>query len=261
MFEFIGNVKKHFYAIKVLVDINIKSTVLNTKLGWVWWILDPVIMMAIYYFLIKGIFGRGGENYHIFVLTGIIIWQAFTKSVNNSMNTIIGNKQIVKQIAFPLPLLVAIPILTNLFFALVGIIIIALVNYKFIGIHTLAILPILFLIGFLSYGIGLFVSGISVLIRDSQKIIFYILRAGFFLSPVLYPATRLLESDRISDNIKMLLQLNPMMWILTASRTVLVEGNLFNWREFFILAGIVFILVHLGLRWLKSYNNKIIKML
>lgn len=261
MIQLARNINSHFQAFKVLVGINIRTTVLSTRLGWFWWILDPLIMMAIYYFLIKGIFGRGGEDYHIFVLSGIIIWQFFTKTVNATLGVISGNKQVIRQISFPLPVLVAIPVVTNLFFAVVGMVIVVLFNYSNIGLHTVAILPLLIVVSLLSYGIGLFVSVISVFLADIRKFISYLLRAGFFISPVLYPASRLMESPSIPEQIKIILSYNPMMWIIPAARNVVLKCEVYDWGEFILHFIFVLLLVKIGLVWMRRNSSKIIKML
>lgn len=44
--------------IRELVLSDLKTTAAETKLGWLWWLLDPLIMMAIYWVFIVIIFGR-----------------------------------------------------------------------------------------------------------------------------------------------------------------------------------------------------------
>ncbi len=261
MIQLACNINRHYHAFKVLVVVNIRTTVLSTKLGWLWWVLDPLIMMGIYYFLIKGVFGRGGDNFHLFVLSGIVSWQFFTRALTGTINVVASNKQIIRQISFPLPVLVAIPIVAQFFFASIGMVIIMLFNYSVINIATFAIIPLLFAIALLSYGLGLFVSVLNVFIGDTRRFVSYILRAGFFVSPILYPASRLLDSSNIPDQVKFVLQANPMMWLLPAVRKVLLEGEVFDWRALFVLFGCVLLIVQIGLIWLRRNSSKIIKML
>ncbi len=261
MIRLSSNIYKNFDAFRVLVGVNIKTTVLSTRLGWLWWVLDPLFLMAIYYFLIKGIFGRGGEDYHVFVLTGIVSWQFFARSLTDVIGAIPGNKQIIQQIAFPLPMLVAVPIVTRLFFAMIGIFIIVCFNYSVVGINTLAVFPILLVITLLSYGLGLIVSVVNIFISDIKQFISYILRAGFFCTPILYPASRLLDSPNIPEQVKFVLQLNPMMWTISALRDVLLIGELYSWLEFTYVLFVAVLIVQIGLFWMRSVSSRIIKML
>lgn len=261
MIQLFRDIYKNFPAFKVLVGVNIKTTVLSTRLGWLWWVLDPLFLMAIYYFLVKGIFGRGGEDYHVFVLTGIVSWQFFARSLTDAMSAIPGNKQIIQQIAFPLPILVAVPIVTRLFFAMIGMLLIIMFKYSVVSSNTLAIFPILFVIALLSFGLGLIVSVINIFVSDIRQFITYLLRAGFFCTPILYPASRLLDSPNIPEHLKFILQLNPMMWTISALREVALEGGLFSWQEYMYVLLVALIIVQLGLMWLRGSSSRIIKML
>ena len=261
MLQLARNTIRHYPAVRVLVGINIKTTVVSTKIGWVWWLLDPLIMMGIYYFLIKGIFNRGGSNYHVFVLSGIISWQFFTRAITESTHIVTLNKQIIRQIAFPLPVMVVVPVITQLFFAAVGMGVVMIFTYSAINIATLMIIPLLLLIAMFGYGIGLFVSVLSIFLADTGKFVGYLLRAGFFATPILYPASRLLESPNIPEALKMILQINPMLWIIDAVRKVLLEGQMFDMQPFLIFCCVALFIIQIGLLWLRRNASTIVKML
>ncbi len=248
-------------ALVTLVDVNIKTTVATTRLGWLWWVINPLIMMGIYYFFVHIIMDRGEENYHLFVLTGLIAWQSFRAALTGTTNVILKNKQLIRQIALPIGMLTAIPILVQLFFNSFGIIIILIWNYPVAGIHSLSVVPLLILIGLVVYGLGLFLSVINVYLRDTKQIMAYVLRAGFFLSPILYPASRVLDSAKLPEFVKTVFNLNPMCWIITALRMVLLDGRMFNWQNFFTMLLISLMIIQVGLFWLRANSSRIIKML
>ena len=158
-------------------------------------------------------------------------------------------------------MLVLVPIVTRFFFAIIGVFIVMIFNYSVISLNTLAVFPVLLVIAFLSYGLGLLVSVIHIYFSDIKQFIAYVLRAGFFCTPILYPASRLMDSPNIPENIKLLLQLNPMMWLITALRKVLLEGELYSWQEFTYVLVLVILITQLGLLWLRRNGPKIIKML
>lgn len=261
MTRLLYEIKHYRSALLTLVEVNIKTTVASTRLGWLWWIVNPLVMMGIYYFFISVILERGGDNYHIFVLTGLVAWQGFSLALTGTTTVITSNKQLIRQVALPISTLLAIPILVQLFFNSIGIIIILIWNNSTVGIHSFATIPLLLLIGLFVYGLGLFFSVIAVYIKDTKLIIKYILRAGFFLSPILFPASRILESTRVPDIVKTVFNLNPMSWIINALRTVLIDGQLFSWQDFFMMLFISLIIVQIGLFWLRANASQIIKML
>lgn len=261
MTKLFHEIRNNSSALITLVDVNIKTTVAATRLGWLWWIVNPLLMMAIYYFFINIIMERGGDNYHLFVLTGLVAWQCFSAALAGTTDVIINNKQLIRQVALPISMLIAIPILVQLFFNSIGIIIILIWNYPVTGIHSLAVIPLLALIGLVAYGLGLFLSVINVYIRDTKQIMVYLLRAGFFLSPILYPASRVLDSERLPEIAKTAFTLNPMAWIITALHNVLIDGQLFSWETFSVLLFISLVIIQVGLFWLRANSSQLIKML
>lgn len=261
MIKLFHDIKDNRSALVTLVDVNVKTTVSSTRLGWLWWLLNPLITMLIYYFFVGVIMNRGGDNYHLFVLTGIVAWQFFAVALAGSTTVITNNKQLIRQVALPIEMLVVIPSLVQLFFGTVGIFIVMLLNYPLIGIHSLAVIPLLLLIAMASYGLGLFLSVINVHVKDTKHIIGYILRAGFFLSPILFPVSRIADNQRIPEFAKTLFSFNPMAWLISALRTVLLEATLFSWQEFLILTAVLILLIQLGLFWVRASSSLIIKML
>ncbi len=204
---------------------------------------------------------RGGADYHLFVLTGLVAWQGFSASLSGTTDVILNNKQLIRQVALPIGMLTVIPILVQLFFNSIGILIILVWNYPAIGWHSLSVVLLFILLGLIVYGIGLFLSVINVYLNDTKQILAYALRAGFFLSPILFPASRILDSARLPDFVKTMFSLNPMSWIITSLRKVLLDGLMFNWQDFFIMLSISLVIIQVGLIWLRANSSKIIKML
>lgn len=241
--------------------MEIKTSVATTRLGFVWWIVDPLIMMMIYYFIVVVIFTRGGPGYHLFVLCGIIAWRFFSSAIIGSSGSLFSNRNLIQQIEFPLPLFVLVQPIVRLFFAIFGIIIIIIWNIEILGWHTLGVIPLLLAITLLSYGIGLFLSVINVYFTDMNKLISYVLRAGFFISPVLFPPSRVLDNEKIPEIVKGVYGLNPMAWIITELRSVILEGQMFSWSEFMILFLVIILIIQIGLIWLRINSSRIVKIL
>jgi len=248
-------------ALFTLIEVNIKTTVASARLGWVWWFIDPLVMMAIYYFIIHMIFGRGGENYHLFVLTGIVSWQCFSRSISQSGQAILQNRSLIKQIGIPTTILTAVPIFVQIFFAIIGVLIVMVWNYPKIGYHSFAIILLFFLLFILAYAVGLFLSVIEVFAKDAGKVVGYLLRGGFFLSPILYPASKVLEADKVPDIVKQIYMLNPMVIVIDGFRTLLLEGSMFDIKNYLFVLPVGLVLVQLGLLWQRRNTNKVIKMI
>lgn len=261
MKNFINNLTKHHQSLRALTFVEVKTSVAATKIGMFWWILDPLIMMLIYYFVISVVFGRGGPGYHLFVLCGIICWRFFSQAVTGCTNSIMSQKNLILQINVPHDILVLTQPIVKMFFAIFGVLIIVVWNFNMVGLHTLAVIPLLLLIMFLAYGLGLFLAVLNVYVNDVGRIVVYALRMGFFLSPVLFPATRIMESEKIPEIFKLAYGLNPVAWIITSMRTVLIEGRMYAVGEACIVFVASILLVQVGLMYLRRNSPRIVKWL
>ncbi|HBI14263.1 MAG TPA: hypothetical protein DDY20_01890 [Desulfobulbaceae bacterium] len=260
MLKFVRDFAAHRHAITTLVQVNLKTTVSRTRLGYIWWIIDPLVMMAIYYFIFKLVFHRGGENYHLFVLCGLLAWQYFSRALVGTVKVIVNNQQLIRQIALPISMLVAIPVISQLIFAIIGMVIIVVWNYQAVGLHTLGALPLLILIGLFSFGLGLFLSVLNVFLDDINLIVSYILRIGFFLCPVLYPVEDIMNSATIPIFIKQFYVFNPLAWLITDMRKVLLDGVWFSWKEYLVMLALTLVIIQAGLYCIRSQSSRIIKM-
>ena len=66
--------------IRFLVTAHVKSMHKNTLLGYVWWVLDPLLLAAVFVLLVGVILGRGGPAFPAFILAAIIPWKFFSSS-------------------------------------------------------------------------------------------------------------------------------------------------------------------------------------
>ena len=261
MLQLFNDLRQHHHALLTLFQVNVKTTVASARLGWLWWFIDPLVMMAIYYFIIHVVFQRGGENYHLFVLTGIVVWQFLARTLSASVTAFSNNRGIIRQTRTPMALLVAVPAVVQLFFTSIGILIVTAWSFSSIGWQSLALLPLLFLVFCLAFAIGLFVAVIQVHFADTAKLLTYCLRAGFFLSPVLYPASRVLEAEGIPETFKGLFMANPAAWLIESFRVVILEGGMFSWYQYAGLLALALVLMQLGLSYLRASSNVIVKTL
>lgn len=66
----------------------LKSEVASSHLSWLWWILDPILFMLVYWFIFMVIFGQKKEYFHIFVFVGLSMWNLFNKTVSGSVRIV-----------------------------------------------------------------------------------------------------------------------------------------------------------------------------
>ncbi len=259
------NYLKVFYdrrvALLALVKADIKNRVANRRIGWVWLILDPLFLMAAYFFMIKIVFSRGGENYHLVVLAGIISWQLFSNVINGVSASLSRNKSLISQLNIPLVVFTVVPVIVNLFYASMGSLVLIAWSYETFSINVIYFPMILFVIAMLGYGIGLIFAVLIAFIPDLREIIKYMLRVGFFLSPVLYPVERILESSSIPLVIKNVYLMNPMVELITNLRGSVLLVSDVSMQQVFLWLLFVLALVYFSLNGLTHFTSNIIKRL
>jgi ABC-type polysaccharide/polyol phosphate export permease len=148
-----------------------------------------------------------------------------------SVNSIVGNANLVKKVYFPREALPASTVLANLVNFLLGLVVLfaVLVIFRASFSPWLWLLPFVILIqACFILGIGLILSTLNVYYRDTAMIMDTVMLAWFFLTPVVYPITRLPDSYTvfgITLNVHRLVYiLNPMASLIAAYRDLLYWG-------------------------------------
>ncbi|RLD07523.1 MAG: hypothetical protein DRI32_00650 [Chloroflexi bacterium] len=95
----------------------------------------------------------------------------------------------------------------------------------------------------LALGMGWFLSSLGVYLRDVKEAVVLFLRIWFFLTPLVYPITR------VPDNLLWVMKLNPLVFVVEASRNILLWGKFFSWKEWAVWMLIGSITTILGYIW------------
>src|SRR5829696_251651 len=94
-------VRRYSHLLRYLVASSLRTENANTVLGFVWWILDPLFLMATYVLLVTVIRQGTEPDFPVFVLTGIIAFELFSKATRNAVSTTVRQEKSMRQVAFP----------------------------------------------------------------------------------------------------------------------------------------------------------------
>lgn len=228
----------------------------NSILGFFWSILEPLLMLSVIYVVFTHLFKSQIENYPLYLLLGLIMWNFFTRSTSMSLMSLIGRGGIVSKIYFPreiLPISACITAFIMLVLEL-GILGVFMIVFQFVPPITIFILPIILVLEFiLALGVSFILSVSNARYRDIQNIWNIITYAGFFLTPVIY------QLEVFPDNIRSILSLNPLAHILTMGH----NATLFDKSPdlYLLLAIVVFSisLLTIGYFIFKKYVSKVVE--
>ena len=247
------------YAFLSAIRFDIKNTIASTRLGPLWLILDPLVLMAIYTFVIKFVFNRGGANYHIFALCGIVTWQVFARSLTICSGAMIKNSPLIKQAGLPLEIYVITPSVVQGVLFSFGLLMVAIWNYSILSFNSLFVFVYIVPMVLLSFSFGTILSIVQVYFPDTKKFLPYMLRVGFYLSPVLYDQAKIFESMHVSNFLKFAYSLNPMIYILEGVRDILYYGNNVDYCSYLKLMFLSLLCAQFSLVFFRRYSKSISK--
>ena len=83
--------------------LNLKSEASQTYLSYVWWVLEPALLVMVFYLVFAIFLARGGPDFIIFLVCGKIPFLWFSKSVSHASRAIIGGRGLINQVSIPMP--------------------------------------------------------------------------------------------------------------------------------------------------------------
>ena len=156
MKRFIGDLKKYKNYILYATWAELKTEIINSYLGWIWLILEPLAFMFIYMFIGGVVFKSKVEFFPIFVFIGLSIWNFFNKTVVASVKLVSSNKDTVTKVYLPKFVLLFVKIGVNLFKMLVSflLVVIFMIIYQVpISWNVLWFIPILITVIVFTFGV------------------------------------------------------------------------------------------------------------
>ena len=210
-----------------LVWRDVKIRYRQTVLGAAWAVLQPLLLMVIFSALFHriGKVESGGATYSLFAFAGLLAWTFFANAVTASSNSLIGNQNLVSKIYFP-RVFIPLGAIGALALDLVPSILLCLLMLAYYGWGLslwLLLLP-LFVLGTVlaASGTGFILSALSVQFRDVKYVVPFLIQAGLFATPVIYPIAY------IPQRYQVWMGLNPMAGMAEGFRLAIL-GTPPNW--------------------------------
>lgn len=216
----------------------------DTFLGNVWWVLDPLLQMAVYVVLVSVIFRVGKEDYPLFVFCAILPWKWFSAAINDGITSVTSRERIIKQVRFPklvLPVSAVVGGIVNFVFGLIPLVGLMALFFADRFAWTLVLLPAIAAVQFVfTLALAIFVAAVNVFFRDIVNVARHGLRLWFYLSPALYTFHDV--AGRAGGFLADLFRLNPWTTLFESYRAVIYDGVQPDWAGLATL-----LLVSLGL--------------
>lgn len=214
---------------RTLVAQDVAVRYRGTLLGRLWPVLMPLMLLAVYGFVFGAVFRARwpglAEGDHVgFALNlfaGLLVHGLVAEAVGQAPTLMQRNANFVRKMVFPLPVLVAVPLGTALFHAMVGFALLVVVNGLFgSGWHLSALALPLVLAPYLLllFGLALAFSALGVYLRDLGQVTGILVMLLLFTGAVFFPV------DMVPGALSGIVAYNPITWPVAAIRACLLHG-------------------------------------
>lgn len=190
----------------------------TSALGYVWSILDPLVMAGIYWFVFTQIFQRtvGVQPYIVFLLCSLLPWMWFNGAVSDATRAYLREAKLIRSTRIPRTIWVARLVLSKgiEFVASIPVLVIfGIANQAPLHWQAVYFLPAIVLQAILTMGVGLIVAPLVVFFRDLERATKLALRFLFYASPIIYG---LADLKRLG--LEFLASFNPLAGIFSLYR-------------------------------------------
>ncbi|MCP5118916.1 MAG: ABC transporter permease [bacterium] len=212
-----------WFLLSSLVLRDFKIRYRNMSLGVLWSLLNPLIMMGVLSFVFSKIFVQKAENFHIAILSGLVVFSFFSLSWQSGTISIYGNATLIKRVPMPRELLPVSTVLANgLHFLIQIALLIVLVLWAGYGVNIYWLwLPIIFgLEVVFVVGLCLMTSALDVYFRDIRYVVESANTVLFWLVPIFY------SFSMIPQEYRAIYQYNPVAAVVLACRAILMEEQM-----------------------------------
>lgn len=236
--------------------LNIKTRFKGTYLGLLWAALEPTLVFLLLWVVFSTIKIRAGENFAIYLLTGIIIYHIFSRGTLAGLVSLQENSRIMQSFSIKKEFFPVSATLATFLLMLVEIVVffVLMIAFQFIPTWTVIFYPlVLLLLIILIQGLSYILSVAFVFIKDIQPIWAIVIHAMFFVSPIFW------YIDDTEGILAILHQINPIGQIIELSHKIIVFGTIPSLSDWIYTSVFVVAIFVAGYIIFRSFEKRIIE--
>ncbi len=226
--------RRQILALLIARDLKLKYA--KSALGYFWSVLEPLLMVGVYWFVFTRIFPRsvGQAPYVLFLVLGLLPWYWASGVINDSSRAFTRDARLVRSSNLSREIWVlrvvgskAVEFLFSLPVALLFVVIYQASPSAYLWAWPLAmLLQAVFLVG-----VGLILAPLTVLYNDIERLIRVLSRILFYLSPVIYGVQDVQTRDTVPEWLQRIYVLNPLSGIFDLYRAAFFPKFFAGWHE------------------------------
>ncbi len=219
---------RYRYLLANLIGRDLKVKYRRSALGYVWSILNPLLMMLVITTFISHLLRHGVENFPIYYLTGSVIFTFFTEATTTAMTSVYGSAALIKKVYIPkylFPLEKVLFSFVNMLFSLIACVIMFIIMQAPVyWTVLLSPIPMIYVLIF-AIGCGLILSSLSIFFRDIVHLYGVFTTALMYMTPIIYSAADLGDTGLAGIAVKFI-YLNPLTHYVGMFRDYAMYGVL-----------------------------------
>ncbi|MCI8649343.1 MAG: ABC transporter permease [Anaerotruncus sp.] len=239
------------FLIEQLVTRDFKTKYKRSVLGVFWSFLNPLLTMTVQYIVFSTIFKSDIENYPVYLLSGVVLFNFFSEATGMSIMSVVGNASLITKVYVPkyiYPVTRVCSSSVNLLISLLPLLLMILFTHTPI---TRAYLLLVFPLGCLllfCIGLAFLLSASMVFFRDTQFIWSVFSLLWMYMTPIFYP------ENILPPQFAAVHRYNPLYYFVKVTRTIIIDGISPEPRVYLICA--IFTLAMLGIGGLVFHKTQ-----
>ena len=250
------SLKQYFFVLRQLVSRELKRKYARSYLGILWSVLNPMLSMAVLSMIFSTMFKKSIQNFPIYYLTGLIIWQLFSTATSTSITTLVDNRQLLLKVKLSKETFVLARVFTavaNFGYTFIAYIIMLFVfKIKFNPYMLLLPIDVIFLTLF-SIGMAYILCTCYVFFADINHLYSVVLTLWMYMSAIFYPI------DSVPVSMQLIIGYNPMFSYINFARDCVLNAKLPDVTDFTQIAAWGIVSFAIGTYVFKKNENKVMQ--
>jgi ABC-2 type transport system permease protein len=214
----IASLIRHRELVKNLVLKDLKLKYRGSVLGFMWSLLSPLVMIAVYTFAFSYVIRTAVDGFVFFLLLGLLSWNFFAQSASMSTGAIIDSGSMMKSVSFPraiLPIAVVIFNLTQYLLTAMVYLPVMLIAHGVVPSWPMLLYPVFLALQVLfTIGVALLLAAGTAFFRDVKHLLDIGLAALFWMTPILY------SMSQVPEKLRLPLLLSPLSPFIVAYQQI-----------------------------------------
>jgi ABC-2 type transport system permease protein len=219
-------------TLRLLITRDLKVKYAGSTLGYVWSVLDPLMMAGVYWFVFTVLVPRslGTQPYIVFLLCALLPWQWANACIRTSMRALSKDAKLVRSTSLPREIWILRTVgsrLMEFVFSLPVLVFFAIITRAHVTWHVV-FFPVAMLIQtVLLFGLSMILAPVAVLYSDVERLVRIVMRLLFYFSPIIYGIQDI--SHRLGATAAKLYVLNPLAGIFDLYRMAFFADQWSGW--------------------------------